>query len=95
MKNKRVWRIWILVSAVVSFVVFGLLLASGVVLLGLSAFMLLCNAYAAMSPDYDGTLPATWGQVVWPAGASFVSFLCSWPFLAVGVGMLLRLRAKK
>ena len=95
MKNGKGRRICVLIAAVVSFVVFGLLLASSVALLVLSAIMSVSNAIASMSPDFDGTLPATWGQVVWALGLSFLSFLCSWPFLAVGVGMLLRRGARR
>lgn len=83
------------VPAVVSFAVFGLLLAYSVFLLGSSAIMFLINVYATMSPDSDGTLPAAWGQVALALGLSFLTFLCSWPFLAAGVGMLLRRGAKK
>lgn len=83
------------VLAVVSFSVFGLLLACSVFLLGLSAVMFLINVYAIMSPDSDGTLPAAWSQVALALGLSFLTFLCSWPFLAAGVGMLLQRGAKK
>jgi hypothetical protein len=65
------------VLAGLSFAVFGLLLAYSVFLLGSSAVMFLIDVYASMSPDSDGTLPASWCQVALALGLSLLTFLCS------------------